>query len=220
MTFRHKWSLFARGRAHCKNTSCCSDKGAALAKGRFRKTPSHFMRPATRNSRVLRDMPNGCIEGSRVASKTKHRAMASVAVKTEAGLGVRAVWQRLRCTRGRNGGAAPADARERGGSAWAAPVDRKTRGGTMRLNEIRGDGGAKWQGGKGPCAAPRGTSAANASATRGEPFRGRGSRRLGRAPPTPPPRTETCGVLVTDGKHTSAQQKPRQWYHRRLSALQ
>ena len=36
----------------------------------------------------------------------------------------------------------------------------------------------------------------------------------------PPPRTETCGVLVTDGEHTSAQQKPRQWYHRRLSALQ
>ena len=40
-------------------------------------------------------------------------------------------------------------------------------------------------------------------------------------PPSPPcPRTETCGVLVTDGKHTSAQQKPCQWYHRRLSALQ
>ena len=36
---------------------------------------------------------------------------------------------------------------------------------------------------------------------------------------TPPrPRTETCGVQVTEGKHTSAQQKPRQWYHRRLSA--
>ena len=34
------------------------------------------------------------------------------------------------------------------------------------------------------------------------------------------PGTETCGVLVTDGKHMSTQQKPRQWYHRRLSALQ
>ena len=32
--------------------------------------------------------------------------------------------------------------------------------------------------------------------------------------------TETCGVLVTDGEHTSAQKKPHQWYHRRLSALQ
>ena len=27
-------------------------------------------------------------------------------------------------------------------------------------------------------------------------------------------RTETCSVLVTGGKHTSAQEKPRQWYHR------
>ena len=47
------------------------------------------------------------------------------------------------------------------------------------------------------------------------------------ASPPPPlclgsttPRTKTCGALVTDGKHTSAQQKPRQWYHRRLSAPQ
>ena len=34
------------------------------------------------------------------------------------------------------------------------------------------------------------------------------------------PRVGACGVLVTDGNSTSAQQKPRQWYHRRLSALQ
>ena len=33
------------------------------------------------------------------------------------------------------------------------------------------------------------------------------------------PRTETCGVLVTESKHTSAQAKPRQ-YHGRLAALQ
>ena len=34
----------------------------------------------------------------------------------------------------------------------------------------------------------------------------------------PPPRTETCCVLVRDGKHTSAQQEPRQWYHGHPSA--
>ena len=32
------------------------------------------------------------------------------------------------------------------------------------------------------------------------------------------PRMETCGVLVRESKHTSAQENPRQWYHRRLSA--
>ena len=30
------------------------------------------------------------------------------------------------------------------------------------------------------------------------------------------PHTETCGVQVTANKHTSAQEKPRQWDHRRL----
>ena len=36
----------------------------------------------------------------------------------------------------------------------------------------------------------------------------------------PAPCMEMCGVLVREDKHTSAQQNPRQWYHRRLSALQ
>ena len=30
--------------------------------------------------------------------------------------------------------------------------------------------------------------------------------------PDPPPVTETCSVLAKGGKHTSAQEKPRQWY--------
>ena len=33
------------------------------------------------------------------------------------------------------------------------------------------------------------------------------------------PRTEAGGVLVTGRKHTATQKNPRQWYHRRLSAL-
>ena len=36
----------------------------------------------------------------------------------------------------------------------------------------------------------------------------------------PPARTETCGVQVTESKHTSAQEDPRQGHHRRLSAPQ
>ena len=44
------------------------------------------------------------------------------------------------------------------------------------------------------------------------------SRGVTRHPP--PPRTETWSVLFKEGKHTSAQEKPRQRYHRRLSALQ